>query len=71
MNQPYVKQVDETGLVLNPITKSEPYLHRFISTRSQKVYARYIVMPDGTRLKRNGNNRKPNARTGRKRGEAK
>ena len=71
MNKPYVKQLDENGIVLNPITKEEPYLHRFISASSQKVYARYIVMPDGTRLKRKGNNRKPNARTGRKRNAAK
>lgn len=29
INKPYVKQYDEKGLLINPITKNEPYLHEF------------------------------------------
>lgn len=29
MNKPYVKQYDENGEVINPITKDSPYLHSF------------------------------------------
>ena len=27
MNAPYKKQYDKNGILLNPITKEEPYLH--------------------------------------------
>jgi len=71
MNKPYVKKLDENGFILNPITKEEPYLNPYMSTASQKAYAYYLIMNDGTRFRRKGNNRKPNARTGRKRNAAK
>ena len=28
MNQPYVKQYSENGVLLNPITKEQPYLSK-------------------------------------------
>jgi hypothetical protein len=35
MNVPYVKKVDDNGTVLNPITKSKPYLNYGLN-RSQR-----------------------------------
>lgn len=33
MNKPYIKEYNEIGECINPITKETPYLHRFKSSR--------------------------------------
>lgn len=36
MNKPYVKQLDENGVVINPITKLNPHLNQFESRRDRR-----------------------------------
>ena len=65
-NKPYVKQYDENGVVINPITKESPYLHKSPTTSFMEKYGsgKYIIISNpvtgafiafGT--KSNGNNR--------------
>jgi len=46
MNHPYIKQYSD-GILINPITKSTPYLHKFKSLRGRSKTMRIV------------NNRKP------------
>lgn len=62
MNKPYVKQYNDEGVLLNPITKNEPYVHQFASSRgkSQKEYIEYFHPLTGRylgRVRAKGNNR--------------
>jgi len=43
-NQPYVKQYDNTGKLLNPITKNNPYLHQFPSEFKKRQEEKYIIV---------------------------
>jgi len=46
MNKPYVKKVDENGVVINVITKENPYLHKMPTTAFMKKYnsGKYIII---------------------------
>jgi hypothetical protein len=65
-NQPYVKQLDNEGNITNPITQSNPYLHRFPTTSYRKsiLGGKFTVYHHPTtgeylgKVKTNGNNRK-------------
>ena len=70
-NQPYVKQFDSQGVLLNEITLTNPFSNNnHLNRRRRRDAHRYIVLSDGTRLKVGGNNRKPCARTGKPRVDA-
>lgn len=72
-NKPYVKKYDGNGVLTNPITKANPYLHTNRTTRSQKRDFKYVIIRNAAtgayigEVKRGGNNRKPCKRTGHKR----
>lgn len=36
MNTPYVKEYDANGVVTNPITKDNPYLHQYPNRKARK-----------------------------------
>lgn len=48
MNKPYVKEYNESGELINEITKNQPYLHRF---RSMRGMWGQKYMPDGSKAK--------------------
>lgn len=65
-NQPYIKEYNEFGEVINEITKEKPYLHSFNKKPNKRVgkYLSVIVgMGASARtinIKKNGNNKKMN-----------
>lgn len=66
MNKPYVKQFDENGVLLNPVTKSNPYFSPYPNRRQRRLARKYVQSNSRSpyKLKRSGNNRKKT--TGRK-----
>jgi len=50
MNKPYVKQFNEIGECINPITAETPYLHRFRSVRGMSKRP-YLNFTNGTSMK--------------------
>ncbi len=67
-NTPYVKQLDNAGIVLNSITSLKPYLNNTVNRSERRANSRYIKL-NGLKLKVGGNNRKPCKRTGKSRVE--
>jgi hypothetical protein len=63
MNRPYVKEYKD-GICTNPITKENPYLHRFVSEKRRKEQLKYIAFHHPVtgefvgKVKVGGNNRK-------------
>ncbi len=43
MNKPYIKEYDEKGILINLITKDNPYLHRNNSNRGKSM-KEYIIL---------------------------
>lgn len=68
-NQPYVKQFDSQGVLLNEITLTNPHLNNNPSNRSKLRSAHKYIVLNGMKLKVGGNNRKPCKRTGKSRVE--
>lgn len=65
-NRPYVKQYNQDGEVINPITKESPCLHKSPTTSFMKKYGsgKYIIISNPVTgafiafgAKSNGNNR--------------
>lgn len=66
MNQPYRKQLDSAGVLLNPIEINNPYLNNYINRSQRREQDKYIWL-NGVKIKVGGNNRKPCKRTGKSR----
>lgn len=57
-NQPYVKEYNTNGEVINEITLETPFGNNNPSNRSKnKSVGKYIIYQDGTKEKLHGNNR--------------
>lgn len=58
-NIPYVKKFDENGVLLNPVTKSNPYFSPYPNRRQRRATNKYFHPINSTlKYKRAGNNRK-------------
>jgi hypothetical protein len=73
-NQPYAKQFNEIGVIVNPITKENPFNNAIKTNRhDRRTEGKYIILTHPStgeflgKIKSRGNNRKSCKRTGKPR----